>query len=550
MLAGLPLIELPSDLVAFPGCDLSLPLLPEMRPAIGIAVAETGQQLILIPPGAGVGVVARLVALSAEPDPAVTLRPISRIRRSTGLVIPEIEGINADEPQVIEVVKLAHDFLDGYRTRGWFDAGDSPPSLLDAVAAYGCLPTSLRVQVLEAASWEARVGALLPVLRQAVPLVHGQRGVKQDASVLEGLAPVEMAAQVASRMEAAGMRGVLLEQARRRLDLLVQRCRDRDSGAAAILAYASSIPWETSAEAPAFDIGEARRILDQGHIGTEHVKRRVIEDLAMREYARQHGKPDMPGTILCLVGEPGVGKTSFAKLIAKASGRRLARLALGGVSESHSLVGTPSHYKRSGPGAVIEAIRASGSLCSVLLLDEIDKISTSNNNENGDPAAVLLALLDPEQRDEWHDQYLDLPVRLGGLIVIATANSLTGVPAPLKDRMELIQLNGYSQAERFEIGRLALLPAVFEAAGVTTSEVSVDDEAVRIVASRHPEPGVRQMRRDLEALVRRAVVQLIERKTHVVIDARRAEEWLERPSLTRVPIGFRNLPIGSETLIR
>lgn len=542
MLAGLPLLQLPPDVVPFPGCELRLLLLPETRGAIAFALGEESQRLVLMPRG-DVGVIAELHAISSEPNNEVTLRPVCRIRRSTGLLVPEVEGINADDPLVVEVTRLARDFLQyGCRVRGWFHSGDSPTSIVDAVACYGgSFSTALRLQVLEALTWEARVEAVLPTLRQAIPLLHGQPSTKRDALVMEGMTPLEMAVQVAARMETAGVGDATLQQARRRLDLLVSRCSERDSGSAALLAYACSLPWENIVP-PEVDIAEASRILDLAHFGADHIKRRVLEDIAIREHARTRGKV-VAGPILCLIGEPGTGKTSLVRAIAEALKRPVARLPLGGVSEAHSLVGTPSHYRRSGPGRIIEGIRRGGSFAPVFLLDEIDKLGGGgNDSENGDPASALLALLDPEQQGTWSDAYLEIPTPLSHAIFIATANDPTALPAPLRDRLECWHLSGYSQADRLHIGRHALIPRVLDAYGLTSGEIAVDDEALMVLVDHDAESGVRQLRRNIELVVRRAAVLLHQRECPFVIGAHQAEEWLERPLQTRTPIGFRTAP--------
>jgi len=181
------------------------------------------------------------------------------------------------------------------------------------------------------------------------------------------------------------------------------------------------------------------------------------------------------------------------------------------------------------------------------LLDEIDKLASGS--ENGDPALALLALLDPEQNGSWRDAYVDLPTPMQNVVWIATANSLVGIPAPLKDRLELIHLPGYSQAERLDIARLVLLPNALENYGVTPAEICVQEDALKALVERNEESGVRQLRRAILATVRMAIVQLMDRKTPVVVDGQLANEWLERPSQTRMPIGFRFSPVQSKIRI-
>ncbi|MEK7690534.1 MAG: endopeptidase La, partial [Bdellovibrionota bacterium] len=266
----------------------------------------------------------------------------------------------------------------------------------------------------------------------------------------------------------------------------------------------AGLPWK-KVPAPEIDIDGARTILDADHYGLEKVKKRVIEHLSVLKL-----KKNKRGSILLLVGPPGVGKTSLGESIAKALSRKFVRVSLGGVRDDAEIRGHRRTYVGAMPGRIISAIKRSGERNSVFMLDEIDKLG---RGFSGDPASALLEVLDPEQNSTFHDHYLDVPFDLSDIFFIATANSLESVPSPLLDRMEIIELTGYTSAEKLHIAKNHLLPKQLLEHGITPETLRVDDDALlRLIVAYTREAGVRDLERKLAALCRASAVDVVARK--------------------------------------
>jgi ATP-dependent Lon protease len=254
------------------------------------------------------------------------------------------------------------------------------------------------------------------------------------------------------------------------------------------------MPWSTSTD-DLMDVNEAGRILDEDHYGLEKVKQRILEYLAVRKLKR-----DMKGPILCLVGPPGVGKTSLAKSVARALGRKMVRISLGGVRDEAEVRGHRRTYIGSLPGKILKGIKKAGTNNPVFVLDEIDKLGM---DYRGDPSSALLEVLDPEQNDTFMDHYLDVPFDLSKVLFIATANLADPIPGPLRDRMEIIEIPGYTQEEKMKIARQYLLPEALEEHGLTTESLEIPDEALRfLIGSYTREAGVRSLKREIAAVTR------------------------------------------------
>ena len=262
------------------------------------------------------------------------------------------------------------------------------------------------------------------------------------------------------------------------------------------------IPWNTTTR-ERVSVDAARKVLEHDHYGLEKVKERILETIAVRQMNR-----DAKGQILCLVGPPGVGKTSIAISVAKALNRKLARLSLGGVRDEADIRGHRKTYIGAMPGRIIEAISRSGSMNPLLLLDEIDKMGS---DYRGDPAAALLEVLDSEQNHSFRDHYLELPVDLTGVMFITTANTTDTIPRPLLDRMEVIQLTSYTDEEKVQIARRHLLPKQMREHGLKKSALRLSDDVLRAMIRDYTrESGVRLLERRLAAVCRKADMRLLQ----------------------------------------
>ncbi len=283
-----------------------------------------------------------------------------------------------------------------------------------------------------------------------------------------------------------------------------------------------SLPWSAETE-DCLELAHAREVLDAEHTGLEKVKERIIEFLAVRNLHRQNANPGGKGSILLLVGPPGVGKTSIGKSIARAMGRNFYRFSLGGMRDEAEIKGHRRTYIGALPGKFIQAARRAGSKNAVILLDEIDKLAS---HYQGDPASALLEVLDPEQNSGFLDHYLDVPFDLSKMIFIATANTISGIPAPLLDRMEIIELSGYTLEEKEKIARTHLLPKVLEENAIGKNNLRMEKTALRTLIQDYArEPGLRVLEQMLAKIARKSATRMVER--------REARERLRLPLMIR-----------------
>jgi ATP-dependent Lon protease len=283
-----------------------------------------------------------------------------------------------------------------------------------------------------------------------------------------------------------------------------------------------SLPWNVSTD-DRLDIKEAAKILDEDHYGLEKIKERILEYLAVRTLADTIRSP-----ILAFIGPPGVGKTSLGRSVARAMGRKFVRMSLGGIHDEAEIRGHRRTYIGALPGRVIQNIKTAGSNNPVFMLDEVDKIGM---DFRGDPSSALLEVLDPEQNNTFQDNYLEVPFDLSRVLFIATGNLLDPVPPALRDRMEVIQLPGYTQTEKIEIGKRFLIPKQMENHGLSAKRIEITDEAmVELVQAFTKEAGVRNLERELANIMRKVARQVAEgRKRKTVIDAKKLVELLGPP---------------------
>ena len=318
------------------------------------------------------------------------------------------------------------------------------------------------------------------------------------------------------------------------------------------------LPWtnhKDSAEKSTIDIGEARRILEHDHYGLEKIKKRILEYLAVKKL-----NPSGKSPILCFSGPPGVGKTSLGQSIAKATGRKFVRLALGGVHDESEIRGHRRTYVGALPGNVIQSIRRAGTRNTVMMLDEVDKLGAGGFH--GDPASALLEVLDPEQNSTFRDTYLALPYDLSDVMFICTANVLDTIPGPLRDRMEVIQLPGYTAQEKQQIARRYLVDRQLEATGLKPEQVSITDESLQAIIDDYTrEAGVRNLEREIGKVFRNVAVRIAEGENSAqsivigpnelaaILGGKKFEaEVAMRSGLSGVATGLAWTPVGGDIL--
>ncbi len=318
------------------------------------------------------------------------------------------------------------------------------------------------------------------------------------------------------------------------------------------LEWLSELPWRIKDEVR-IDITEARRVLEEDHFGLEKIKRRILEFLAVRKL-----NPEGRGPILCFVGPPGVGKTSLGQSIARATGRKFIRVSLGGVHDEAEIRGHRRTYVGAMPGNIIQAIRRAGERDCVVMLDEIDKLGAGGFQ--GDPAAAMLEVLDPEQNGTFRDAYLGVPFDLSRVLFIATANQLDTIPGPLRDRMEVVSLSGYTAEEKAVIARGHLVPRQLKQNGLAEPVVDLDDAGLNLIIDGYTrEAGVRGLERAIGAVFRNVAVRVAEGETaHVRLDVDEVENILgprrfdadvaQHASIPGVATGLAWTPVGGDIL--
>ncbi len=360
-------------------------------------------------------------------------------------------------------------------------------------------------------------------------------------------------AELEKAIAGAGMPQEVEEQARKELKRLkrMSEASPEHGMVRTYLDWLVALPW-AKADVEDIDIERARGVLEEDHYGLEKVKRRILEYLAVRKLNPRGRSP-----ILCFVGPPGVGKTSLGQSVARALGLKFVRASLGGVHDEAEIRGHRRTYIGALPGNIIQSLRKAGTRNPVFMLDEIDKLSASFQ---GDPASALLEVLDPEQNSTFRDNYLGVPFDLSHVLFVATANVLETIPGPLRDRMEIIQLTGYTDEEKLQIAKRYLVRRQLEANGLDGERVSVSDAALlRIIHEYTREAGCRNLEREIGALLRQAAMRIAEGKeasvrfeaddVPAVLGAPRFEnEVAQRTSIPGVATGLAWTPVGGDIL--
>ena len=368
--------------------------------------------------------------------------------------------------------------------------------------------------------------------------------------------------ELRAKIDEAGMPEEAEREARRELDRLskLPPAAAEYGVIRTYLDWLTALPWNKSSE-EGIDVAKARQILDEDHYDLEKIKERILEYLAVRRLRQERAvdaDEDAREPILCFVGPPGVGKTSLAQSIARALGRQFTRMSLGGVRDEAEIRGHRRTYIGAMPGRIIQAIRRAGTNDPVFVLDEIDKLGA---DWRGDPSSALLEVLDPEQNHSFRDHYLDVPFDLSKVMFIATANMLDTIPAPLRDRMEILQLSGYTDEEKLNIARKYLVPKQLKRHALSADEVSFSDEALlEIIQHYTREAGVRNLEREIASVARKVATRLAEgQEIPSTIEAEHIREFLgkrrffyeelsERTSVPGVAIGVGVTPVGGDIM--
>jgi ATP-dependent Lon protease len=453
---------------------------------------------------------------------------------------------------------------------------EAAPALADLSAAYMDIKPEEKQEILETVDITARMDKVSRLLAHRIEVLRlsqeigRQTKAKLDERQREVLLREQMAAiqrqlgegeaakaaeiaELDKAISNAGMPKEVEDQARKELRRL-QRMPEAAGEYGMVRTYLDwliELPWKLPEEKP-IDIAESRRILDEDHYDLEKIKRRIIEFLAVRKLSPQGKAP-----ILCFVGPPGVGKTSLGQSIARAMDRKFVRVSLGGVHDEAEIRGHRRTYIGALPGNIIQVIRKAGSRNCVMMLDEIDKLGAGIQ---GDPGAALLEVLDPEQNNTFRDNYLGVPFDLSRVVFITTANMLDTIPGPLRDRMEIISLAGYTADEKMEIAHRYLVRRQTEANGLKPGQAEIDDEALReIIQNYTREAGVRSLERQIGRVLRHAAVRIAEgqsgpiRMTRgdlaAILGAPQFEsETAMRTSVPGVATGLAWTPVGGDIL--
>jgi ATP-dependent Lon protease len=549
----------------------------EARAAVEAAEAAGGH-LLLVPHIGGrygtVGVVAEVTERGDLPGglPAIVVRGDQRATIGTGVpgtgtalwVEAELIEEPAPTPEAVELAREYRAVLENIlisrgarRMAVQLREVNEPGRLADLAGYSPDLSLEQKVEVLETIDVEARLRLVLGQARQALADLTLRERIKNDVETgmektqrefllrrqLEAIrkelgelgspdegAPDDYRAKIAERTLPEAVRVAV----QREVDKL-ERTSEQSPEHGWIRTWLDTIlelPWGIESE-DRLDVGAARQMLDDDHDGLQDVKERILEHLAVRKLQAERGLAPVEdrgaGVILALVGPPGVGKTSLGSSIARALGRRFVRVALGGVRDEAEIRGHRRTYVGAQPGRLARALRDAGTMNPVIVLDEVDKIGA---DYRGDPSAALLEVLDPAQNHTFRDHYLEVDLDLSRALFIATANVVETIPSPLLDRMEVIRLDGYTEAEKVAIARHHLLGRQRQRAALVEKEVDVSDAALSAIVSDYTrEAGVRSLEREIGRLLRKVATKLAagDEQPPVHIDAGDVRQWLGRP---------------------
>jgi ATP-dependent Lon protease len=542
----LPLLPL-DDAVVLPHMTVTFAVEGDAQRG-AIEAARSGSGLVLLAPRVDgqfsrVGTIARLQDSAEMPDgtPVTILRGEQRARLGGaqdigGALWVQVNPIDEPEHFSTQAIELAREYrallenlLESRNARNalpFLRAARTPAHLADLAGYSPDLSIEQKVELLETLDLEARLTTLIQWTKAAVAdaslkekirteVTEGLEKTQRDFLLRQQLEAIkkqlgegggDVVSTYRDRIAEAGMPDAVLAEVERELGRL-ERTSEQSPEYGWIRTYLDwmlDIPWNVRSTEN-FELGEARRILDEDHTGLDDVKDRIIEFLAVRKLRQERGLEVVggrgSGAIITLVGPPGVGKTSLGESVARALNRKFARVSLGGIHDEADIRGHRRTYVGALPGRIVRALKDAGTKNPVIMLDEIDKVGS---DWRGDPSSALLEVLDPAQNNTFRDHYLEVDLDLSEVLFIPTANVWETIPAPLLDRMELIRLDGYTEDEKVAIARTHLLPRQVERAGLRPDEISVDDNAILKVISEHTrEAGVRNLERELGKLIRK-----------------------------------------------
>ncbi|EDT76076.1 endopeptidase La [Clostridium butyricum] len=420
---------------------------------------------------------------------------------------------------------------------------ESPIEYLDMVASYAITEEEAKQEVLECLDIIARAELILEKIKREVSVAKIQKDIaskvkskvskeqkeyylrEQLKAIQEELGEDDEEKNEIAKYEEKIEKLKIAKEIKEKLSYELGRLKNMSSSSAeanvikTYLDWALDIPWGKYSK-ESIDIVKARDILNKEHYGLDDVKDRIIEYLAVKQVSKSQ-----KGPILCLVGPPGVGKTSIARSIANAMNRKYTRISLGGMKDESEIRGHRRTYVGAIPGRITYALKDAKTMNPLILFDEIDKISSTYK---GDPSDALLEILDNEQNKDFRDSYLELPLNLSKVMFIATANTLETIPRPLLDRMEVIEVSGYTYEEKFNIAKEHLIPKIFNDLDIPMDNIKIEDESIRVVVEGYTrESGVRGLERKLTSLVRKVLADMIKKgKKDYVVKTSSIEELL------------------------
>ena len=426
---------------------------------------------------------------------------------------------------------------------GTLDDVEEPGTLADIIASYISLKEETKQEILEAIDVKERIEKLLVILKNEIEVLKIEKKIgykvkknmdkmqkeyylrEQLKVIQEELGEDDEDQKDIKKYEDKIKKSKLPKEVKEKAQHELTRLKNTGSYSSegnvirTYLDWILELPWNKQTK-DTIDIKKARKILDNDHYGLEDVKDRIIEYLAVK-----HMTKSLKGPILCLVGPPGVGKTSIAKSVAKALNRNFVRMSLGGMRDEAEIRGHRKTYVGAIPGRIIYGMKQAASNNPLFLLDEIDKMA---NDFKGDPADALLEVLDAEQNSTFRDNYLELEMDLSKVMFITTANSLDTIPRPLLDRMEIIEVSGYTYEEKYNIVKKYLIPKQLKEHGLNNNEVNITDNAIKLLIEGYTrESGVRNLERKVGAIIRKAITEMVEKdKKSLKVTTAQVEKYL------------------------